>query len=136
MESTSSGSEPGSVIVGVDGSESARDAALWAASEATRRERGLHMLYAAEMDGQKLYTSAESIEQVRTAGRALLDEKFAAVLEQHPGLDVSTELSRSAPAPSLLHRSAGPHGTIAVGSRGPCPVQLIPRRAREQEGAS
>lgn len=117
MESTTSGPELGSVIVGVDGSDPARHAALWAAAEAARRERPLHIVYAADTDSRAVYGSAESIELARKAGRELLDGTAAAVLEQRPGLDISTELSRSAPAPSL-HRSAGLHGTIVVGNRG------------------
>ncbi|WP_412078702.1 universal stress protein [Streptomyces xanthophaeus] len=117
MEGTTSSSEVGSVIVGVDGSEPARQAALWAAAEAARRERPLHIVYGADTDGRALYVSAESIERVRRAGRELLDATATAVAELLPGLKVSTELSRSAPVPSL-HRAAGLHGTIVVGNRG------------------
>ncbi|MGW7456335.1 universal stress protein [Streptomyces sp. NPDC054797] len=117
MEGTTSGSELGPVIVGVDGSEPARQAALWAAAEAARRERPLHIVYGADTDGRALYVSAESIERIRQAGRELLDDTAAAVAQQFPGLQVNTEFSRGAPVPSL-HRSAGLHGTIVVGSRG------------------
>ncbi|WP_330300679.1 universal stress protein [Streptomyces sp. NBC_00503] len=117
MNSTTSSPEFGSVIVGVDGSEPARQAALWAAAEATRRERPLHIVYGADTDGRALYVSVESIERVREAGRELLHASAAAVTEQFPGLRVNTEFSRSAPVPSL-HRSAGLYGTIVVGNRG------------------
>ncbi|MGW0752500.1 universal stress protein [Streptomyces sp. NPDC002587] len=117
MEGTTSSSELGSVVVGVDGSEPARRAALWAAAEATRRERPLHIVYGADTDGRALYVSVESIENVRRAGRELLDATAAAVTEQFPGLQVNTEFSRSSPVPSL-HRAAGLHGTIVVGNRG------------------
>ncbi|MCX4781546.1 universal stress protein [Streptomyces sp. NBC_01264] len=117
MNSTTSSPEFGSVIVGVDGSEPARQAALWAAAEATRRERPLHIVYGADTDGRALYASVETIEQVRQAGRELLDATAIAVTEQFPSLQVNTEFSRSAPVPSL-HRSAGLYGTIVVGNRG------------------
>ncbi|MCX5613220.1 universal stress protein [Streptomyces sp. NBC_00047] len=117
MEGTTSSSELGSVVVGVDGSEPARQAALWAAAEAARRERPLHIVYGSDTDGRVLYVSAETIEQVRQAGRELLDTTATAVTDQFPGLQVNTEFSRSAPVPSL-HRSAGLHGTIVVGNRG------------------
>ncbi|MYV74774.1 universal stress protein [Streptomyces sp. SID1046] len=117
MKNSVSGSELGSVIVGVDGSEPARQAALWAAAEAERRGRPLHIVYGADTDGRALYVSAETIERVRVAGRELLDETAAAVNEQHPGLGATTEFSRGDPVAGL-HRAAGLRGTIVVGNRG------------------
>ncbi|MFD5619738.1 universal stress protein [Streptomyces yangpuensis] len=117
MENTVSGSELGSVIVGVDGSQPARQAALWAAGEAERRGRPLHIVYGADTDGRALYASAETIERVRVAGRELLDETAAAVKEQHPGLVTTTEFGRGDPVAGL-HRAAGLRGTIVVGNRG------------------
>ncbi|MFE1875788.1 universal stress protein [Streptomyces sp. NPDC059496] len=117
MKHTVSGSELGSVIVGVDGSEPARQAALWAAGEAERRRCPLHIVYGADTDGRALYVSVETIERVRVAGRALLDETAAAVKERHPGLVATTEFGRGDPVASL-HRAAGLRGTIVVGNRG------------------
>ncbi|WP_329096286.1 universal stress protein [Streptomyces sp. NBC_01439] len=117
MEHTVSGSELGSVVVGVDGSEPARQAALWAAGEAERRGRPLHIVYGADTDGRALYASVETIERVRVAGRELLDEIAAAVKKQHPGLVATTEFGRGDPVASL-HRAAGRRGTIVVGNRG------------------
>ncbi|WP_327733520.1 universal stress protein [Streptomyces nojiriensis] len=117
MKHTVSGSELGSVIVGVDGSEPARQAALWAAGEAERRGRPLHIVYGADTDGRALYASVETIERVRVAGRELLDETAAAVKQQHPGLVTTTEFGRGDPVASL-HRAAGRRGTIVVGNRG------------------
>lgn len=117
MDGATSNPELGSVIVGVDGSKPARQATLWAAAEAARRKRPLHIVYGADTDTRALFFSVESLERVRQAGRELLDSTAAAVTEQFPGLPVNTEFSRSAPVPSL-HRSAGLHGTIVVGSRG------------------
>ncbi|MFJ6479820.1 universal stress protein [Streptomyces sp. NPDC091682] len=117
MEHTVSGSELGSVVVGVDGSEPARQAALWAAGEAERRGRPLHIVYGADTDGRALYASVETIERVRLAGRELLDEIAAAVKKQHPGLVATTEFGRGDPVASL-HRAAGRRGTIVVGNRG------------------
>ncbi|MCX5309142.1 universal stress protein [Streptomyces sp. NBC_00160] len=117
MKHTVSGSELGSVVVGVDGSEPARQAALWAAGEAERRGRPLHIVYGADTDGRALYASVETIERVRVAGRELLDEIAAAVKKQHPGLVATTEFGRGDPVASL-HRAAGRRGTIVVGNRG------------------
>ncbi|MFF3127623.1 universal stress protein [Streptomyces sp. NPDC057908] len=115
MKGTTGSPELGSVIVGVDGSEPARRAALWAAAEATRRDSPLCIVHAADTDGRVL--SAESIERVSSAGHELLREAAAAVEEQYSGLHVTTEFSRSAPVPSL-HRTAGLRGTVVVGNRG------------------
>ncbi|MER7467294.1 universal stress protein [Streptomyces sp. NPDC097981] len=117
MESTIRTPDTSSVIVGVDGSESARHAALWAAGEAVRRSRPLHIVYGANTDGRALYLSVETIERVRAAGRELLDETARAVAAEYPGLHVTTEFSR-ADAVTSLHRAGGLRGTIVVGSRG------------------
>ncbi|MFC9618936.1 universal stress protein [Streptomyces sp. NPDC056930] len=117
MNGTAGSPELGSVIVGVDGSDPARRAALWAAAEAARRDSPLRIVYAADTDGRVLHLSAESIERVRGAGSELLRETAAAVEERYSGLHVTTEFSRGAPVPSL-HRTAGLRGTVVVGNRG------------------
>ncbi|MFJ6934414.1 universal stress protein [Streptomyces sp. NPDC101132] len=117
MEITIRTPDTSSVIVGVDGSEPARRAALWAAGEAVRRGRPLHIVYGADTDGRALYMAAETIERVRVAGRELLDDTAKAVASEHPGLHVTTEFSR-VDAVTSLHRAGGLHGTIVVGNRG------------------
>ncbi|MBW5480551.1 universal stress protein [Streptomyces bambusae] len=117
MESTIRTPDTSSVTVGVDGSEPARRAALWAAGEAVRRGRPLHIVHAADTDGRALYVAAETIERVRAAGREILDDTAKAVADRYPGLQVTTELSRT-DAVTSLHRAGGLHGTLVVGSRG------------------
>ncbi|MFJ7261444.1 universal stress protein [Streptomyces globosus] len=117
MESTIRTPDTSSVIVGVDGSEQARAAALWAAGEAVRRARPLHIVHGADTDGKALYLSAETIEKARAAGRELLDDTAKAVRAEYPGLHVTTEFSRT-DAVTSLHRAGGLHGTIVVGHRG------------------
>lgn len=106
-----------SVVVGVDGSDQARSAALWAAGEAVRRDRPLHIVYGADTDGRALYLSAETVEEVRAAAQDLLDDTTGAVTAEYPGLRVTTEFSRT-DAVTALDRTAGLHGTIVVGHRG------------------
>ncbi|AWZ03404.1 MULTISPECIES: universal stress protein [unclassified Streptomyces] len=115
--SITAGPELGTVIVGVDGSDPARGAALWAAAEAARRGKTLHIVHAADTDSRAFYASVETIERVRAAGRELLDDTAAAVADLHPDLHVTTEFSRSAAVPTL-RRAAGLHGTVVVGNRG------------------
>ncbi|WP_330294817.1 universal stress protein [Streptomyces sp. NBC_00503] len=118
MESNRSGPELGSVVVGVDGSEPARRAALWASDEAARRRRPLRIVYGSDVDGRVLDLSAADAERVRSEARELLEGTATAVQERHPALSVSTEFSRSGPAMSL-RRAAGTSGTLVVGNRGP-----------------
>ncbi|MET3984481.1 universal stress protein [Streptomyces sp. PvR034] len=117
MESTLRTPDTSSVAVGVDGSKPARTAALWAAKEAVRRDRPLHIVHGADTDGRALYLSAQTIERVRANGRALLDDTAKAVSAEYPGLNVTTEFSRAG-AVDALHRTGGLHGTIVVGNRG------------------
>ncbi|GAA3258850.1 universal stress protein [Streptomyces lavendulae subsp. lavendulae] len=117
MERTIRTPESSSVIVGVDGSAPARGAALWAAAEAVRRGRPLHVVHGADTEGRALYLSPLTIENVGAAGRQVLDDTAKAVAAEYPGLVVTTEFSRT-DAVTALRRAAGPHGTIVVGNRG------------------
>ncbi|MFE3760220.1 universal stress protein [Streptomyces sp. NPDC059104] len=117
MESAFRTPDTSSVTVGVDGSQPARVAALWAAKEAVRRDRPLHILYGGDTDGRASYLPAETVERVRVNGRELLDETAEAVSAEYPGLQVTTEFSRAGAVDSL-HRAGGLHGTVVVGNRG------------------
>ncbi|MEU3772460.1 universal stress protein [Streptomyces sp. NPDC032472] len=117
MQSTIRTPDTSSVVVGVDGSEPACSAALWAAGEAVRRGRPLHIVHGADTDGRALYLSAKTIDEVRVAGLEVLDDTAKAVTAEYPGLSVSTQFSRT-DAVTSLHRAGGLHGTIVVGNRG------------------
>ncbi|MFD0122264.1 universal stress protein [Streptomyces virginiae] len=117
MDSTFRTPDTSSVVVGVDGSQPARVAALWAATEAERRDRPLHIVYGADTDSRALYLPAETVERVRVDGRELLDDTAKAVSAAYPGLKVTTEFSRAGAVESL-HRAGALHGTIVVGNRG------------------
>ncbi|MFI8825406.1 universal stress protein [Streptomyces sp. NPDC053431] len=109
--------ELGAVVAGVDGSPTARTAALWAAAEADRRGRSLHLVHAADTDRRSLFADAETIQSVREAGRDLLAETADAVHERFPDLTLTRELSRREPIAGL-RAAAGRQGTIVVGHRG------------------
>ncbi|MER8044656.1 universal stress protein [Streptomyces sp. NPDC094032] len=109
--------ELGNVVVGVDGSPSARTAVLWAAAEADRRGRRLHLVHAADTDRRALFADAETIQEVREAGRDLLARTARLVGEDFPDLAVTRELGRQEPV-SGLRAAAGAKGTIVVGNRG------------------
>ncbi|MFF0428134.1 universal stress protein [Streptomyces sp. NPDC004520] len=109
--------ELATVVVGVDGSPSARSAALWAADEAARRGQSLYLVHAADTDRRALFVRAETLQAIREAGRDLLDETAAAVQRDHPDLTVVKELSKLEPVAGLTS-TAGRRGTIVVGNRG------------------
>ncbi|MEV7171816.1 universal stress protein [Streptomyces sp. NPDC093224] len=117
MDTTPRTSENGPVTVGVDGSDAARAAALWAAGEAVRRDRSLHVVHGGDTDGRNLYLTAATLDGIRGAGRELLAATARAVTAEHPGLDVTTEYSSADPVTSL-YRAGGLYGTVVVGHRG------------------
>ncbi|WP_327111152.1 universal stress protein [Streptomyces sp. NBC_01341] len=114
---TSHVARPAKVVVGIDGSEQGERAALWAAAQADAGRLPLCILYAADLDRVARFASFETVEGLREAGRELLLETEAAVLNRFPSLDVTRRLSRKRPV-SALHDEAGPHDSIVVGSRG------------------
>ncbi|MFD8291826.1 universal stress protein, partial [Streptomyces lavendulae] len=103
MERTIRTPESSSVIVGVDGSAPARGAALWAAAEAVRRGRPLHVVHGADTDGRALYLSPLTIENVGAAGREVLDETAKAVAGGVPRRGGCTHLLRHDPGPPPPH---------------------------------
>ncbi|MFF8612356.1 universal stress protein [Streptomyces sp. NPDC015350] len=105
------------VVVGIDGSPSARAAALWAAAEADRRSRSLHLVHAADTDRRAYWSDAETIQAVRETGRDLLIETAEAVRERFPDLTVTRKLGRGEPVAGLV-AAAGGRGTVVVGNRG------------------
>ncbi|WP_282693790.1 universal stress protein [Streptomyces sp. CC208A] len=109
--------EPADVVVGIDGSPAARTAALWAAAEADRRSRPLHLVHAADTDRRAYWSDAETIQAVREAGRELLTGTEAAVRERFPDLVVTRLLGRRGPVDEL-REVAGGEKTVVVGSRG------------------
>ncbi|MGW1428626.1 universal stress protein [Streptomyces sp. NPDC002431] len=105
------------VVVGIDGSPSARTAALWAAEEADRRSRALCLVHAIDT-GRRVHTrDARSAHTAREAAHEVLTGTAEAVRERFPGLAVTQKLDEQEPVAALL-TSAGSRGTVVVGSRG------------------
>ncbi|MFF9011658.1 universal stress protein [Streptomyces sp. NPDC014870] len=107
----------GSVVVGVDGSPSARMAVMWAAEEAALRGSSLCVVHAANTDAPVPFLSQAEIVASRRAGLELLDRTAEEIATRHPELTVLTELDDGA-APDSLRRAAAVTGTIVVGHRG------------------
>ena len=112
------------IVVGVDGSP-ASDAALdWAAAEAARRHRRLHLCSVGERqvygNEAALYV-AEVVDQIVAdaiaRADAVLDAAVARVGERQPQLEVTRESSLGVPAAILVEHSTQAE-TIVVGHRG------------------
>jgi nucleotide-binding universal stress UspA family protein len=81
------------VVVGVDGSDSARRALVWATGEARRRKVGLHLVTAfawAAPHGRTGLSERYRTELMDRAGRQVLAEAVAAAKEVAPGLEMTS----------------------------------------------
>ncbi|MFB7835131.1 universal stress protein [Streptomyces sp. NPDC056056] len=117
MAASTSRPGPDTVVVGVDGSPSARTAAMWAAEEAALRGACLCVVHAADTDARLPFLSRAEIDASRREGREVLDRTAEEIAARHPGLVVLTELDQGT-ALAGLRRAAGRTGTIVVGHRG------------------
>ncbi|WP_199432261.1 universal stress protein [Qaidamihabitans albus] len=111
----------GKVVAGVDGSPSAVNAAVWAATEAGRRNEPLRLVHAYVVPTRGypgfLVSSQELREGLRAQGREWLDEARKAVEGVAPELRVETELVEAAAVPALLRESRDAR-MVVLGSRG------------------
>lgn len=111
--------ESARVVAGVDGSDSARHAAAWAAHEAEARDVPLLLLHAfgAETDVASALGPIEHEGGRKAEGRALLEATAALIGELYPALAVETELCPLAPVERLVELS-GRGALIVTGTRG------------------
>jgi nucleotide-binding universal stress UspA family protein len=135
------------VIAGVDGSRCARNAAYWAAAEASRRHLALHLVHAYHLPpggfpGYNPYPP-HLLADLRDEGAAILADTVGEVRRQFPDLSIDSALVYGDPATVLRHASAtasltvvGNHGTkrsaVSLGSvaaeiarTAPVPVAVI-----------
>lgn len=106
------------VVVGLDGSSSAKDAVRWAAAEAARRGATLRLVHA------ELPLPVDALDLSGTARQALHDEAMrwvrtaiSAVNEVAPGVDVQVRVEVGSAARLLEHESTTA-AVVVVGSRG------------------
>ncbi|USX54398.1 universal stress protein [Lentzea sp. HUAS12] len=106
------------VVVGLDGSESARGAVRWAAGEAARRGACLRIVHA------ELPLPMDALDLSGSARRALHDEAVRWVEsaietagETAPGVGVQVRIQVGSAA-ALLERESGSAALVVVGSRG------------------
>ncbi|WP_072691637.1 universal stress protein [Rhodococcus marinonascens] len=138
-----------SVVVGVDGSESAMRAAVWAAAVAHRRSVKLRLAHALSnpvyhySEAAPLF-QAEFAEEVERSAHEILDRAERRVRSEFPEVTVSsgtypgpaglalTRLSRHAPMVAVGSTGTGTVGSLVTGStvarvlhRAGCPVTVI-----------
>jgi len=109
------------IVVGVDGSESALEAVAWAAKAAERQGESLSILGAYETQGA-LYAPALVIPQdvvdiIRQEAHDSVDKAAALVRDIAPGVDVKTKVAEGR-AGTLLVEESHHASMIVVGSRG------------------
>jgi nucleotide-binding universal stress UspA family protein len=110
---------PGSVVVGTDGSPGGDAAVAWAADYADSRHRALLLLNAAG-DPQwlpNLLDSHAARQELRIRARRITDHSLGLVRRLAPGLDVEVTTPLSDPRDALIDLSARA-SLVAVGTRG------------------
>ena len=110
---------PGPIVVGVDGSDSSRFAAYWAAGEAGRRGTRLTIVHALQLPDAALspVEPAGHAQRRRAEGREVLDQVAASVRTRYPDLLLDLELSDLDPAHALTEFSREAE-VLVTGNRG------------------
>lgn len=109
------------IVVGVDGSDSARDAALWAAAEAARRHVALRLVIAVHLPapgypgGAGL--TADFTEELRADAGHQLTTLRSAIQAAQPGLEVGVRVRVGVATPELIEESSDAL-LMVLGSRG------------------
>lgn len=107
----------GRIVVGVDASTSAHEAAEWAAREATLRGRGLTLvsavLPATTVGGLGIPPALDYLDAIRADAH----ERLEALAKELPSDDVRTSVQIATPGGLLIEASTSAH-LIVVGSRG------------------
>lgn len=107
------------IVVGVDGSDAAKRAAIWAAHEAQARKVGLALVYAilppvnASSFGPGIPVSLDVLDEIREAAQKELDQ-LASTL---PTTDIHTCVEVGSPSGVLLSASESAE-MVVMGSRG------------------
>ncbi|MFB7501508.1 universal stress protein [Streptomyces sp. NPDC056161] len=108
------------ITAGVDGTEESLAALAWAAREAVRRDRPLHVVHAWHPQHHEVSAAADR-ETQRTWVRDATDQAVSPVTERHPELTVTTDVVEGHAAEALL-AAAAESELLALGSRGHGPV--------------
>lgn len=149
------GRAPGTIVVGVDGSEASAAALRWALEEARRRGTTLRLVHAwhrpleAAPMAAPMWLDGEVFESLRTAAAELLDRMVAEAGDAATGVELERIVVEAGAARALLAAADGAD-LLVVGSRGhggflglllgsvsqqcahhaPCPVVIVPAPAQ------
>ncbi|MBV9315063.1 MAG: universal stress protein [Pseudonocardia sp.] len=98
------------VVVGIDGSWSARRAAVWASKEASCRNVRLRLVTAVSVPsftfaGRYAPHSAELFAELETKAREQLEQTRAEVVTRHPALEVDVKVRPEHPVSALITES-------------------------------
>jgi nucleotide-binding universal stress UspA family protein len=107
---------PGSIVVGVDGSQAAIRAALWAVDEAVSRDVPLRLLYAIEQ-GDAHEAEPDGIAPKLAIAETAVRRAFAAVEATGRPVKIETEIDQGPPIRSLIRASASA-AMVCVGAVG------------------
>src|SRR6185312_9457655 len=109
-------SSPPSVVVGIDGSRNAVDAALWAVDEAVSRDIPLRLVYAIDPDSAANSDSHDAARELAKADVAVR-HAFMAVESTDQPVKVEVEILQERPIRALREASRGA-AMVCVGSMG------------------
>lgn len=104
-----------SVVVGIDGSKAAIQAALWAVDEAVSRDIPLRLVYV--IDAIEVSGEPGSYDGRMAAARVALHDASLAVEETGKPVKIETDILRGKPLNKLMHESRNA-AMICVGSMG------------------
>lgn len=107
------------IVVGIDGSRSAVRAAQWAADEAVRRGAGIRLVSAVRRPppGYQAVAPADLVEGITTQAHEAVASARRAILADHDGLTVDTEVRAESPTSALIEESRDAR-LLVLGSRG------------------
>lgn len=133
------------VVVGIDGSRAAMQAAMWAVDEAIDHDVPLTLLYAIDSDSTDPHDAAAEVADAQNA----VHQVFATIESTGKSVKMESEIIHSSPIVALLQASRSA-SMLCVGSIGfkhaisgrigstasalavaaHCPVAIVPRKAR------
>ena len=105
-----------SVVVGIDGSRSALDAALWAVDEAVSRDIPLRLVYAIDPD-EAVGTDPEDAARALARAEVAVRHAFTAVESTDKPVKIEVEILQDRPTRALLEASRWA-AMVCVGSMG------------------
>jgi nucleotide-binding universal stress UspA family protein len=107
---------PRPVVVGVDGSQAAIRAALWAVDEAVSRDVPLHLLYAIEQ-GDARGAEPEAVARKLVTAETAVCRAVTAIEAAGQPVKIETEIAQGPPIGSLIRASASA-AMVCVGAVG------------------